>query len=283
MDGLLDRISGNQVFASLVFLAAMLLIRFLTNRWVDSRTRFETDTKRRIKSNIKNGLFFFVLIALIFVWAPSLRTFALSLTAFAVAIILATKELILCISGYILKSTSGMIRVGDWIEVNGFRGEVVELDIMTTSLEEIGSGARHYDYTGRSIILPNSVFLSSPVKNERFNKRYTYHSFDITMKPEVPSEELRKSLVGELEKLIAEFSEVSKRYRAVIEKRAQIQLPPDFVDSHISFLDDGNIRLTFMCFLPVKEAHRVETAAKSLATEYISNWHKKNNVAYINQ
>ncbi|MDV7339602.1 mechanosensitive ion channel family protein [Terasakiella sp. A23] len=275
MQELLDQISGNQLFASLVFVAAMLVLRFLSNRWVDSRTKFEAETKRRFKSNVKNGLFFIVLIALIFVWAPSLRTFALSLTAFAVAIILATKELILCVSGYILKSTGGLIRVGDWIEVNGLRGEVVDQDIMTTTLEELGTHAKQYEFTGRTIIIPNSIFLASTVKNERFNKRYTYHSFDITLQPEVPTGELKKRLMTQLASEIEEFSEVAKRYKALIEKRADITLPENFTDCHVTFLKDAHIQIELTCFVPVNAAMRIENVIKESAADYIADWHAK--------
>lgn len=277
MQQVIEQITGNQAFASLVFVIAVLIVRFASNRWLDSRPKIEIESKRRIKSNIKNALFFITLIALIFIWAPSLRTFALSLTAFAVAIILATKELILCVSGYVLKSTGGLIRVGDWIEVNGLRGEVVEQNIMTTALEELGHGPRRYDLTGRTIIFPNSIFLASTFKNERFNKRYTYHSFSITLKPEVPTSKLRQKLLAALNKEVDVFREVAKRYKSMIEKRADLQLPNKFSDCHTSFLDDANVKITLTCFIPVTDAVRIENTIKEIAADHIAQWYAQKN------
>jgi small-conductance mechanosensitive channel len=273
MEGLIEQITGNQIFASIIFIAGMLGLRFLTNRWLDSREKLEADNKRRIKTNIKNALFFIILIALVFVWAPSLRTFALSLTAFAVAIILATKELILCVSGYILKSTGGLIRVGDWIDLNGSRGEVVDLNIMTTTLEELGHGPKRYEFTGRTIVIPNSVFLSASIKNERFNKRYTYHSFDIVLSADIPTSELRQKMMAALEQKISEFREVAKRYKTMIEKRADLKLSDDFAECHVNFLNDGHIKLTLTCFAPITHAIDIEDSIKEIAADYIADWH----------
>jgi len=272
---LIEQLSGNQIIASLVFMAAMLAVRFVSNSWLNSRSKMEVEDRRRIKSNIKNGLFLVVLIALIFIWAPALRTFALSLTAFAVAIILATKELILCISGYILKSTSGLIRVGDWIEIGDLRGEVVDQNIMTTSLEELGHGHKKYEYSGRTVLVPNSLFLSTTVKNERFNKRYTYHSFNIVLHPEIPLGPIRDKLLEILTEETEQYAEVAKRYKALIEKRADIPLPDAFIDTRISFLDDTHVRLTFICFVPVAEAIRIENKIKTVASAEIANWYAR--------
>ncbi|GGF61002.1 mechanosensitive ion channel protein MscS [Terasakiella brassicae] len=272
---LIEQLSGNQIMASLIFMAAMLAVRFISNSWLNSRSKMEVEDRRRIKSNIKNGLFLVVLIALIFIWAPALRTFALSLTAFAVAIILATKELILCISGYILKSTSGLIRVGDWIEIGDLRGEVVDQNIMTTSLEELGHGHKKYEYSGRTVLVPNSLFLSTTVKNERFNKRYTYHNFNIVLHPEIPLGPIRDKLLGILTEETEQYAEVAKRYKALIEKRADIPLSDAFIDSRISFLDDTHVRLTFICFVPVAEASRIENKIKTMASAEIADWYAR--------
>lgn len=275
MEGFWAILSGNHAFATLIIVASALFLRLLVNRWIDSRDKMEADARRRVKSNVKNSLFFIVVLALVFVWAPSLRTFALSLTAFVVAIILATKELILCVSGYVLKSTGGMIRVGDWIEINGLRGEIVEQDIMTTTMEELGTGSKQYDFTGRTVIMPNSVFLSATVKNERFNKRYTYHSFSIVVKPEVPTGELRETLLRELALIVEQFTDVAKRYKSLIEKRAGIQLSDDFAECHVGFLKDAHVQLTLTCFVPVTEAMHIEHEIKAKAADYIADWYAK--------
>jgi small-conductance mechanosensitive channel len=65
-----------------------------------------------------------LLLGLVLIWAPQLWTFALSLAAVAVEIVVATKEMILCISGSLMRASPRAFSVGDWIEVADVRGEV---------------------------------------------------------------------------------------------------------------------------------------------------------------
>ncbi len=65
-------------------------------------------------------------------WNTEINEFALSLTAIAVAVVVASKEIILCFTGSIQRASSRSFRIGDWIEVGNTRGEVIEHNLMAT-------------------------------------------------------------------------------------------------------------------------------------------------------
>lgn len=75
---------------------------------------------------IKNTSAALVLLALLFIWAPQLHTFAISIAAFAVALVIATKEMIMCFMGAIMRASSQPFNVGEWVTVDGVTGEVVD-------------------------------------------------------------------------------------------------------------------------------------------------------------
>lgn len=78
---------------------------------------------------------------------PEIETFALSITAIAVALVIATKELILCVSGALYRASSKAFQIGDWIEIGPHFGEVVDHGIGSTTLQVV---SRHdCAFTGR--------------------------------------------------------------------------------------------------------------------------------------
>lgn len=275
MDQFIKSLTSNQVVASFFIIIVLFVIRFFSDTWLNHRDKMENEVRKRIRSNIRNGLFFLAVVAMIFIWAPALRTFALSLTAFAVAMIVATKELILCFSGYLVKSSRGLARVGDWIEINGVRGEIVDQDFLTTVLEELGTGSSKFDFTGRSVVVPNSQFLSATVRNERFNKRYTYHTFRVTTKPDVDTSVFRARLLEALNEAVAPYQEVALRYIGIIEKRASIKLSDSMTQMHFSFRDEGSQSIDFTCFVPVQEAVAIENKIKIMAADEISAFYAR--------
>ena len=126
-----------------------------------------------------SALLFF--IGLIFIWASSLKTAALTLAALALAIVSATRELLMCFMGSVFKSSSGAFHVGDRIVVGTLTGDVVDQTLLSTTILEVGPGGSVHQYTGRVVTLPNSTFLTNAVKNETFGEKFSLHSFKIAI------------------------------------------------------------------------------------------------------
>ena len=62
-------------------------------------------------------------LALLGIWLSEIQNVLFSLTAVLVALVVATKELILCVSGSVLRFGGHLFKVGDRIELYGIRGE----------------------------------------------------------------------------------------------------------------------------------------------------------------
>lgn len=258
---IIEKLFGNQAFSTAVLLVAAIAVRQFTDRYLRSKAQIDSDQRRRILSNVKNALVVVVVIGLFFIWAPALRSFALSLTAFAVAIIIATKEVILCFSGAVVKMTTGSMRVGNWIEINGLRGEVIDQDLMSTTIQELGHGASMYRFTGKTVVLPNSVFLASPVKNERFFKRYVVHDITMTIDVIHDAEAVAAAMAEVARAETAAVADVTKRYRSVIEARAGIELPDINPKSYLETTSEGHVKITLSCFLPTGMAMEIQRKA----------------------
>jgi small-conductance mechanosensitive channel len=165
---------GN-LLSSVILLLALALLRLLLGRAILNQGKLPLETRRRWVVTLRSIILFLTLLGLVFIWVQELRTFAISVVAIAVAIVVATKELILCLSGAVLRTSSRLFSIGDRIEINGLRGDVVDMNLFTTTLREIGPGKSSHQYTGRSVLLPNSILLSSPVISETSMGDYSVH------------------------------------------------------------------------------------------------------------
>ncbi len=173
----------SNVLASVALLAALFFIRFLGGRAL-KRGGFPPLAMRRWTASLRNALIVVAMIGLVMIWAPQLRTFALSLTAFAVASVIAMKELILCISGSALRTLSRAYAVGDYIEIGGRRGEVMDFNLLVTRLRELEGQEGSFHRTGRDIILPHSLLFTLPVRVEGHAGGDVGHAFTMTFEPD---------------------------------------------------------------------------------------------------
>ncbi|KJG08652.1 mechanosensitive ion channel protein MscS [Photobacterium kishitanii] len=246
----------------LLFTALIIVIITIARRIVLSQVRgdefFVTETQRKWMSRTKNGTFIFTLVILFILWRSEINEFALSVTAIAVAIVVASKEIILCFTGSIQRASSRSFRIGDWIEVGKICGEVIEHNMMATVIQEIDLHHGQYHYTGKTATLPNSMFFTYPVKNLNFMKRYVYHNFSIVVRDFVNLYPLLPTIITKIDHHSEDFIEVARRYNSIIEKHAGLDLPGSEPHIHISSSTTGEQIVHFMLFCPTERATHLE-------------------------
>lgn len=246
----------------LVFTALIFLVMGITRRFLLSMIRgdvsFLSDDQRKWMSRTKNGVFAGTLIALFILWQSEINEFALSVTAIAVAIVVASKEIILCLTGSIQRASSRSFRVGDWIEVGQLCGEVIDHNMMATVIQEIDLLHGQYHYTGKTATLPNSMFFTYPVKNLNFMKRYVFHNFKIVVPHFVNLFPLLPELRTRIQEHFSHFIDVARRYNSMIEKHAGVDLPSAEPHIEITSTNAGELVVHFMIFCPTERANQFE-------------------------
>src|SRR6056297_3013084 len=168
---------------TIILLSVVTIGRAVISRFIKKKVHSK-ELQRRWLVQTRNAFILLLILGLIFIWGEALRTFALSIVAIAVAFVVATKELILCVTGSILKTGAGSFNIGDRIQVKDFRGDVIDQNILATTILEVGPGKLTHQRTGRMTVIPNALFVSEPVINESYTHDYVLHVFTIPFKRE---------------------------------------------------------------------------------------------------
>jgi small-conductance mechanosensitive channel len=254
--------------ASLALILSLLVVRFIAGHAIRSRTEAAPHLQRRWTASVRNLLLVVAFIGLVLIWAPQLRTLALSLTAVAVALVVATKELILCVSGSILRASSRAFAVGDWIEVGGVRGEVIDHNLLVTTLHEFEP--RAFGYTGRTAVVPNSALLSQTLRNDSQTREHAYHAFSLTSEPEVDVFAHRAKIEEIVARLYAPYAREAARANAAVERRFGVDLVDALLRVRFATTDLGKYRIEITAFCPTKLAQGLEN---DITCEVMSHLH----------
>lgn len=188
---------------------ALLIIGILLVRAVILQAHFrshptlEIEDKRRWVVVTRNITLIAVIFGLITIWAAQIQTLALSMFAVAAAIVLATKELIMCVSGSILRATTKQYSVGDYIAVGGLRGRVVDINLLNTLMMELGPNALVGQLSGKTVSFPNSLLLSQSVQRDNILGVYVIHTFEIPVPIHLDSD----AIVPPLQTLLTRLTE----------------------------------------------------------------------------
>ena len=198
-----------------VLLSFLLLVFFaIVRKIIFNRVNKRAGRKHEkilIQKKVSQYLFYLLMICVFFLWFTQLQVFFVSMFAVAAAFVIAFKELIMCVTGGTLINISHLFKLGDRIEIDSFRGFVIEKNLLTTKILEIGPEKNSQQTTGDIIAVPNSLMLSKGLKNESYFKGYSIKSFVYKVSDESKIDEFEKQILIVSERFCAGYLEEAKK------------------------------------------------------------------------
>jgi small-conductance mechanosensitive channel len=251
--------------------ALFISVSFIIKHFIVKIIKVKSNTDKRLQVNMVNNLFTILMIVAIFnIWSEEIQKFAFSIAAFMVAIVLATREFIQCFIGFVYILSSRPFRIGDWVQVGGYYGEVHSTDWAKLTLLEVDKD--DYQYTGKTLYLPNSQLITSVIKNLNFLKRYAMHHFTIVRDDSVNPFEFINELQDKAHKYCDDFRDVAIRYNQLIENRLDINIAGPDPHIQIATSELGDTQVFFTIFCPTEKALEIE---QKLTADFLKLWFER--------
>jgi small-conductance mechanosensitive channel len=248
------------ILKSLLLLAVVLAFRFALVRSISKNPHLTLEAKRRWVVAIRNTAALGFLTGLAFLWLNELQTFAVSLVAIAAALVLATKELILCWSGAALRVGGKVYSVGDRIQIGGYRGVVLDHDAFATKLLEIGPGVTSHLYTGRIVVFPNSLLFTNGLVKENPPQDHGLYVLNVPLRNEDDWQAAERALLDAAKAECAPFLDEVNRQMKLLEQRNLLEAPSPEPRVTIQLNEPGRVHLVLRFPAPDRGRSRVEQA-----------------------
>lgn len=245
--------SARLLASSGLLLIIVLVLRAFLARFIRKSVN-SSEMRRRWLVQSRNGLLLLLVLGLILIWAHELRTFALSIVAIAVAFVVATKELILCLIGSMVKTAGRSFNIGDRIQIKDFRGDVIDQNLLTTTILEVGPGKLTHQRTGRMTVIPNAIFVSEPLVNETYTHDYVLHVFVVPFKREENWKLAKQALLDAANKHIAPYLDDARRYMKRMSDHKGMDIPS--IDPRVTLQVPSAGEIHLIVRIPVKSAQR---------------------------
>lgn len=237
---------------SICVLGGGLAARFLIERIVtQSHDPFVARRRRFTVRAVFNAIIAFALLG---IWLAEIQNALLSLTAVLVALVVATKELIMCVAGSVLRFGGHLFKVGDRIEINGIHGEVVDHGLFSTTIMELPPQHFGFSGTGRTVMLPNSVLLSGPVKVEAQPRHFAPHRFLLTMEHPVPASETTRLIATIAQKVLEPDRELATRFHQFAARKAGADISGPETTVRVGTSEIGKLQFQVEIYCLVKDA-----------------------------
>ena len=270
-------LSLSSVVSSLLLVISIVVTRGFLIRRVRKDDEILAREQRRWIIRIKNTSAIMIVIGLIMIWAPQLHTFALSIAAFAVALVVATKEMILCLTGAVMRATSQPFKVGEWVTIDDVTGEVIDFDAFAFRLQEVDMEGKTYQFTGRTITIPNSKLFTSNVVNANFFRAYIFEDVRVIVQyADIDPAAAIVALEAIVEKHFEPLRKDATAFNRKIRKSAGTDIGSAQPLYDLTTSDLGHYHFHVRLFVPTAKATVI---GSDISKEFLSHIHKMRLVA----
>ena len=258
----------SQLNSSALLLLAIVISWIFISGVVLKRAELSATERRRWRSAVRAVFVLSLIVGLLYVWAPELRTFALSIVAFAVAIVIATKELILCFTGGLYRMATAASKIGDRVQVGTHRGEIVDQTLLAMTLQELSSHDHADTFTGHRVVVPNSVLLSSPVINESDTGGFSLREVAVPVAPHADIEQVEAQLLAVAQAALAPLKPKTEQFWARLNDLVEATAHDVGPTVSVRIEDHDKVSLVVHCFAPSSDWPAIRN---KILSDYLSS------------
>ncbi len=250
---------GGLVLVFALIAALAIIWRRLAVRYVEDINR-----RRQILKVRDATVLILVIIVLLFNFTTELSALATVVGFAAAGIAVALQDVILSIAGYFRLSGRFGIKHGDRVELQGVRGEVVELGLTKLTLLELGGDGVQSGPTGRLVMIPNSSVFRDKFLNHPGHSLIIWRELRFTLSPDCDFRVVEKQLLEVVEAVFARYRDSARSQLQEMERNLNTRVDVGRPQSRVRLAPDG-LQITLRFPVDVRtEAQVVDEISRRL-------------------
>ncbi|XMO87430.1 mechanosensitive ion channel family protein [Algibacter sp. AS12] len=226
-----------------ILLGVQLVRRYLKKHISNTVIRYKAQKAIEI---IGYGLLIFLTITY---FSGSIKDFTIIIGLFTAGLAFTLQELILSIAGSIYIFLVKVYKPGDRIEINGIKGDVIDVDSIYTTMMEIGQWVESDNYSGRIVKLSNAFVFKGPIYNYSQDFPFIWDQFNLPIRYGSDMELAKSIVINIASETLSEYTKASKsqweavvnKYYiedAIVEPTLAIRLTDNWVEFNLRYIVD---------------------------------------------
>jgi small-conductance mechanosensitive channel len=164
------------------------------------------------------GYVVLVILAILY-FSGSIKDFTIVIGLFTAGIAFTLQELILSIAGSLYIFLVKVYKPGDRIEINGIKGDVIDVDSIYTTMMEIGQWVSSDNYSGRIVKISNAFVFKGPIYNYSQDFPFIWDEFNLPFRYGSDIDLAKSIIIKIASELLSEYMTNSKtQWESVVNK-----------------------------------------------------------------
>lgn len=232
----------------IIIIGIRILRKIVRNRIENVSFRYKTQKGIEVV-----GYMLIAILFLVFFTAGNIKDYSLIIGLFTAGIAFTLQELILSIAGSFYIFAVRVYTPGDRIEINGIKGDVIDIDSIYTTIMEMGEWVSSDNYSGRIVKISNAFVFKGPIKNYSMDFPFVWDELNILITYDSDVELAKKLVLDSSFELLSDYAESSRtkwgemvaRYyieNATLEPTIAIKLTDNWIEVNVRYITDYKLR-----------------------------------------
>ncbi len=184
-----------KMVSTLTALLVLFLLKVVTTKIVCRK--IEDDKKLyHIRRTVTYVYTFIVVIVIGSIWFKGIASLSTFLGLASAGLAVAMHDTIANMAGFFFIEARKPFRVGDRIQLDTFKGDVIDIRLFQFSIVEVGNWVDADQSTGRIIHVPNSMVLRLPLSNYHIGFEYIWNEIPVMVTFESNWKKAKELLLG---------------------------------------------------------------------------------------
>ncbi len=226
-----------------ILVVVQLIRRFLKRKLPNSVTRYKSQKGIEIIGYV------LIIFFSITYFTGNITDFTIAIGLLSAGVAITLQELILSIAGSLYIFFVKVYKPGDRIEINGIKGDVIDIDSIYTTMMEIGEWVSSDNYSGRIVKLSNAFVFKGPIYNFSQDFPFIWDEFNLPIRY-TSDIDLTKKIISEIaQKVLSDYVNFSKEHwqtvvskyyieDAVVDPTLAITLTDNWIQFNLRYIVD---------------------------------------------
>lgn len=249
----LTRPMVSKILGTLIWLLAIIAAIGFSRRMLKKRIENATIRYKAQKGIEIVGYVLIILLLIVSFTLDDVKDYTIIVGLFTAGLTFTLQELILSIAGSFYIFFVRVYTPGDRIEINGIKGDVIDIDSIYTTIMEMGEWVSSDNYSGRIVKISNAFVFKGPIKNysmdfpfvwDELNVLVTYGS-DVDLAKKIVLETAEEQLSDYVANSKTKWLEMVERYyieNAALDPSIAVRLTDNWIELNLRYITDYKLR-----------------------------------------
>lgn len=231
------------LWTCLILFVSWILRKSINKKVTDNATRY------RVKKIISLVSYALIILLTIVSFTGKVQYFTVSIGLISAGIAFALQEVILSTAGWFAIFSTNIYKPGDRIEINGVKGDVIDIGVTKTTLMEIGEWVNSDNYSGRIVQISNAFIFKGSVHNYSSDFPFVWDEINLPIKYDSDISLAKEIILTEAENSLTTYAEFAKKHwqhmvqkymieDAIITPTLTLKLTDNWIEFNLRYIVD---------------------------------------------